>query len=60
MCILLFIPKDDLVAAFIPVAVDYIHRLMNQKNELKTRVRDLQAHLGDPLEDMDSVSATIN
>ncbi|KAF9989964.1 hypothetical protein BGZ75_004149 [Mortierella antarctica] len=48
--------KYDHVAALILVAVEYIHRLMNQKNELKSRVRDLQAHLGDPLEDMDSAS----
>ncbi|KAF9275452.1 hypothetical protein BGZ68_010775 [Mortierella alpina] len=43
-------------AVILQKSVDYIHRLMNQKNELKSRVRDLQAHLGDPLEDMDSGS----
>ncbi|KAF9945600.1 hypothetical protein BGZ70_003723 [Mortierella alpina] len=43
-------------AVILQKSVDYIHRLMNQKNELKSRVRDLQAHLGDPLDDMDSGS----
>ncbi|KAF9930922.1 hypothetical protein BGZ67_005562 [Mortierella alpina] len=43
-------------AVILQKSVEYIHRLMNQKNELKSRVRDLQAHLGDPLEDMDSAS----
>ena len=38
------------------LAVDYIHRLLTQKNELKSRVRELQTHLGDPLDDVDSVS----
>lgn len=31
---------------------------MSQKKELKSRVRELQAHLGDPLDDTDSVSIT--
>ncbi|KAI7816294.1 hypothetical protein BC939DRAFT_404036 [Gamsiella multidivaricata] len=43
-------------ALILQKSVDYIHRLLSQKNELKTRVRDLQANLGEPNEDDDSVS----
>ncbi|KAG0201282.1 hypothetical protein BGX28_005834 [Mortierella sp. GBA30] len=41
-------------AVILQKSVEYIHRLLNQKNELKSRVRDLQVHLGDPLDDVDS------
>ncbi|ORZ23868.1 hypothetical protein BCR41DRAFT_368975 [Lobosporangium transversale] len=41
-------------AVILQKSVDYIHRLLNQKNELKSRVRELQAHLGDPLDDSGS------
>ncbi|KAG0319470.1 hypothetical protein BG000_003866 [Podila horticola] len=41
-------------AVILQKSVDYIHRLLNQKNELKGRVRELQANLGDPLDDLDS------
>ncbi|KAK5827246.1 hypothetical protein F5H01DRAFT_271848 [Linnemannia elongata] len=43
-------------AVILQKSVDYIHRLLNQKNELKSRVRELQTHLGDPVDDVDSVS----
>ncbi|KAF9103544.1 hypothetical protein BGX27_010533 [Mortierella sp. AM989] len=43
-------------AVILQKSVDYIHRLLNQKNELKSRVRELQVHLGDPLDDNDSAS----
>ncbi|KAG0361704.1 hypothetical protein BGZ54_009005 [Gamsiella multidivaricata] len=43
-------------ALILQKSVDYIHRLLSQKNELKTRVRDLQANLGEPNEDDDSAS----
>ncbi|KAG0314528.1 hypothetical protein BGZ99_008074 [Dissophora globulifera] len=42
-------------ALILQKSVDYIHRLLGQKHELKSRVRDLQANLGDP-EDEDSAS----
>ncbi|KAK3815613.1 MAG: hypothetical protein JOS17DRAFT_669162, partial [Linnemannia elongata] len=41
-------------AVILQKSVDYIHRLLNQKNELKSRVRELQTHLGDPVDDVDS------
>lgn len=41
-------------AVILQKSVDYIHRLLNQKSELKNRVRELQANLGDPLDDLDS------
>ncbi|KAF9109811.1 hypothetical protein BGX27_007168 [Mortierella sp. AM989] len=41
-------------ALILQKSVDYIHRLLSQKQELKSRVRDLQANLGDPSEDADS------
>ncbi|KAG0306931.1 hypothetical protein BGZ99_001634, partial [Dissophora globulifera] len=43
-------------AVILQKSVDYIHRLMNQKMELKSRVRELQVHLGDPVDDFDSGS----
>ncbi|KAG0070832.1 hypothetical protein BGZ89_012331 [Linnemannia elongata] len=43
-------------AVILQKSVDYIHRLLNQKNELKSRVRELQTHLGDPVDDVDSGS----
>ncbi|KAG0375484.1 hypothetical protein BGX24_009037, partial [Mortierella sp. AD032] len=43
-------------AVILQKSVDYIHRLLSQKNELKSRVRDLQTHLGDPVDDVDSGS----
>ncbi|KAG0214690.1 hypothetical protein BGX33_001948 [Mortierella sp. NVP41] len=43
-------------AVILQKSVDYIHRLLSQKNELKSRVRELQTHLGDPLDDVDSGS----
>ncbi|KAF9393019.1 hypothetical protein BGX21_010907 [Mortierella sp. AD011] len=43
-------------AVILQKSVDYIHRLLNQKNELKSRVRELQIHLGDPLDDIESAS----
>lgn len=43
-------------ALILQKSVDYIQRLLNQKNELKNRVRVLQANLGEPLEDDDSAS----
>jgi hypothetical protein len=49
-------PFFDTICAHIHIAVDYIHSLLSQKNELKSRVRDLQANLGEPTED-DSVSS---
>ncbi|KAI7820261.1 hypothetical protein BC939DRAFT_399555 [Gamsiella multidivaricata] len=45
-------------AVILQKSVEYIHRLLNQKNELKSRVRELQVHLGDPVDDFDSVSAS--
>ncbi|KAF8924431.1 hypothetical protein BGZ58_001795, partial [Dissophora ornata] len=41
-------------ALILQKSVDYIHRLLSQKNELKSRVRDLQVNLGEPAEDDDS------
>ncbi|KAG0349100.1 hypothetical protein BG004_001925 [Podila humilis] len=41
-------------AVILQKSVDYIHRLLNQKSELKTRVRELQANLGDTLDDIES------
>ncbi|KAG0353118.1 hypothetical protein BGZ54_002400 [Gamsiella multidivaricata] len=43
-------------AVILQKSVEYIHRLLNQKNELKSRVRELQVHLGDPVDDFDSAS----
>ncbi|KAG0261882.1 hypothetical protein BG011_000579 [Mortierella polycephala] len=43
-------------AVILQKSVDYIQRLLGQKNELKGRVRELQTHLGDPLDDVDSGS----
>ncbi|KAF9934790.1 hypothetical protein FBU30_000084 [Linnemannia zychae] len=43
-------------AVILQKSVDYIHRLLTQKNELKSRVRELQTHLGDPVDDIDSGS----
>ncbi|KAF9156328.1 hypothetical protein BG015_005981 [Linnemannia schmuckeri] len=43
-------------AVILQKSVDYIHRLLTQKNELKSRVRELQTHLGDPVDDVDSGS----
>ncbi|KAF9184266.1 hypothetical protein BGZ51_003464 [Haplosporangium sp. Z 767] len=43
-------------AVILQKSVDYIQRLLGQKNELKSRVRELQTHLGDPLDDIDSGS----
>ncbi|KAF9354806.1 hypothetical protein BGX34_010810 [Mortierella sp. NVP85] len=43
-------------ALILQKSVDYIQRLLSQKNELKNRVRVLQANLGEPLEDEDSAS----
>lgn len=37
-------------------AVDYIQRLLDQKNELKNRVRDLQVNLGESADGDESVS----
>ncbi|KAI8604159.1 hypothetical protein EDD21DRAFT_301206 [Dissophora ornata] len=45
-------------ALILQKSVDYIHRLLSQKNELKSRVRDLQVNLGEPAEDDDSVSVS--
>ncbi|KAG0003186.1 hypothetical protein BGZ79_001469 [Entomortierella chlamydospora] len=42
-------------ALILQKSVDYIHRLLSQKQELKSRVRDLQANLGEPTEDADSI-----
>ncbi|KAF9347563.1 hypothetical protein BGX26_000960, partial [Mortierella sp. AD094] len=41
-------------ALILQKSVDYIHRLLSQKQELKSRVRDLQANLGEQTEDADS------
>ncbi|KAF9281616.1 hypothetical protein BGZ68_006530 [Mortierella alpina] len=43
-------------ALILQKSVDYIHRLLNQKDELKNRVRDLQVNLGEPMEEYDSES----
>ncbi|ORZ08012.1 hypothetical protein BCR41DRAFT_310449 [Lobosporangium transversale] len=43
-------------ALILQKSVDYIQRLLSQKNELKNRVRILQANLGEPTDDNDSVS----
>ncbi|KAF9936775.1 hypothetical protein BGZ67_001994 [Mortierella alpina] len=43
-------------ALILQKSVDYIHRLLNQKDELKNRVRDLQVNLGEPMEEYDSAS----
>ncbi|KAI1308755.1 hypothetical protein EDD11_004164 [Mortierella claussenii] len=43
-------------ALILQKSVDYIHRLLGQKNELKSKVRDLQANLGELTEDNDSAS----
>ncbi|CAO3568306.1 unnamed protein product [Mortierella alpina] len=43
-------------ALILQKSVDYIHRLLNQKDELKNRVRDLHVNLGEPMEDYDSAS----
>ncbi|KAK3824619.1 MAG: hypothetical protein J3Q66DRAFT_325562 [Benniella sp.] len=43
-------------AVILQKSVEYIQRLLSQKKELKSRVRELQAHLGDPLDDTDSAS----
>lgn len=37
------------------IAVDYIQRLLDQKNELKNRVRDLQVNLGESADGDESV-----
>ncbi|KAF9574035.1 hypothetical protein EC968_007588 [Mortierella alpina] len=39
-------------ALILQKSVDYIHRLLNQKDELKNRVRDLQVNLGEPMEEL--------
>ncbi|KAF9182506.1 hypothetical protein BGZ49_004722, partial [Haplosporangium sp. Z 27] len=41
-------------ALILQKSVDYIHRLLSQKQELKSRVRDLQVNLGEATEDGDS------
>ncbi|KAI8351586.1 hypothetical protein B0O80DRAFT_377072, partial [Mortierella sp. GBAus27b] len=41
-------------AVILQKSVEYIQRLLSQKKDLKNRVRELQAHLGDPLDDTDS------
>ncbi|KAG0229061.1 hypothetical protein BGW42_001830 [Actinomortierella wolfii] len=43
-------------ALILQKSVDYIQRLLQQKKELKERVRDLQRHLGDPVDDDDSAT----
>ncbi|KAF9160200.1 hypothetical protein DFQ26_005780 [Actinomortierella ambigua] len=43
-------------ALILQKSVDYIQRLLQQKRELKERVRDLQRHLGDSIDDDDSAT----
>ncbi|KAF9392744.1 hypothetical protein CPC16_003053 [Podila verticillata] len=41
-------------ALILQKSVDYIQRLLHQKNQLKNKVRDLQSNLGESIDDEDS------
>ncbi|KAG0016361.1 hypothetical protein BGZ81_011231 [Podila clonocystis] len=41
-------------ALILQKSVDYIQRLLHQKNQLKSKVRDLQSNLGESIDDEDS------